>query len=140
VSTGHGRRARRMIKAVLAPAWTGFAGAAQVAQVRRTVTKKGNKTAGVVYLITSDRDADPAALAAWVRGHQEMENRLAWVRDVTYREDKSLVRTGNAARVMAWLRSLAISVLRLGGQAGIAAANRCHARDPQRTLKLLHTA
>ncbi len=44
VSTGHGRRARRTIKAVLVPAWIEFAGAAQVAQVRRTVTKKGKKT------------------------------------------------------------------------------------------------
>src|SRR5207248_4767066 len=40
VSTDHGRRCRRTIKAALAPAWIGFAGAAQVAQVRRTVTKK----------------------------------------------------------------------------------------------------
>ena len=47
----------------LAPAWTGFAGAAQVAQVRRTVTKKGKKTVEVVYLITSDCDA-AATLAA----------------------------------------------------------------------------
>ena len=31
----------------------------------------------------------------------------------TYLEDKSLVRTGNALRVMASLRSLAISLLRL---------------------------
>jgi hypothetical protein len=38
--------------------------------------------------------------------------RLHWVRDVTYQEDKSLVRTGNAPRVMASLRSLAISLLR----------------------------
>src|SRR5207247_2628629 len=76
VSTGHGRRARRAIKAVLVPAWTGFAGAAQVAQVRRTVTRKGKKTVEVVYLITSDRDADPATLAAWVRGHRETGNRL----------------------------------------------------------------
>ena len=91
VSTGRGRRARRTIKAVLVPAWTGFAGAAQVAQVRRTVTRKGKKTAGVVYLISSDRGADPATLAAWVR-------------DVTNQDDKSLVRTGNAARVMASLR------------------------------------
>jgi predicted transposase YbfD/YdcC len=105
-----------------------------------TVTKKGKKTVGVVYLITSDRDADPATLAAWVRGHWEIENRLHWVRDVTYQEDKSLVRTGNAPRVMASLRSLAISLLRLDGQANIAAANRHHARDPQRTLKLLQTA
>ncbi|HET9969221.1 MAG TPA: hypothetical protein VFQ68_13380 [Streptosporangiaceae bacterium] len=76
VSTGHGRRARRTIKAVVAPAWTGFDGAAQVAQLRRTVTKDGKKTVEVVYLITSDRDASPAALAAWVRGHREIENRL----------------------------------------------------------------
>jgi predicted transposase YbfD/YdcC len=140
VSTGHGRRARRTIKAALAPAWIGFAGAAQVAQVRRTVTKKGKKTVEVVYLITSDRDADPATLAAWVRGHWEIENKLHWVRDVTYQEDKSLVRTGNAPRVMATLRSLAISILRLDGHANIAAANRHHARDPQRTLTLLQTA
>jgi hypothetical protein len=55
---------------------------------------------------------------------------------VTYLEDKSLVRTGNAPRVMASLRSLAISLLRLDGHANIAAANRHHARDPWRTLKL----
>jgi hypothetical protein len=39
-----------------------------------------------------------------------------------------------------WPRSLAISLLRLGGQASIAAADRHHARSPQRTLKLLQTA
>ena len=140
VSTDHGRRARRTIKAVLAPAWIEFEGAAQVAQLRRTVTTKGRKTVEVVYLITSDRDAGPATLAAWVRGHWEIENRLHWVRDVTYLEDKSLVRTGNAPRVMATLRSLAISLLRLDGHVNIAAANRHHARDPQRTLTLLQTA
>jgi predicted transposase YbfD/YdcC len=140
VSTGHGRRARRTIKALLAPAWIEFDGAAQVAQLRRTLTKNGKKTIEVVYLITSDHDADPATLATWVRSHWEIENKLHWVRDVTYLEDKSLVRTGNAPRVMASLRSLAISLLRLDGQTNIAAANRHHARDPQRTLKLLQTA
>ena len=140
VSSGHGRRARRTIKVALAPAWIEFAGAAQVAQLRRTVTRKGKKTVEVVYLITSDRDADPATLAAWVRSHWEIENRLHWVRDVTYLEDKSLVRTGSAPRVMATLRSLAISLLRLNGHGNIAAANRHHLRDPQRTLKLLQAA
>jgi predicted transposase YbfD/YdcC len=80
VSTDHGRRARRTVKVVLAPAWVGFAGAAQVAQVRRTVTRKGKKTVEVVYLVTSDRMAGPATLAAWVRGHWEIENKLHWVR------------------------------------------------------------
>jgi len=41
---------------------------------------------------------------------------------------------------MASLRNLAISLLRLGGHANIAAANRHHARDPQRTLTPLQTA
>src|SRR5438309_1698528 len=136
----HGRQTRRTIKAALAPAWIGFDGAAQVAQLRRTVTQNGRKTVEVVYLITSDKDVDPATLAGWVRGHWEIENRLHWVRDVTYLEDKSLVRTGNAPRVMASLRSLAISLLRLDGHGNIAAANRHHARDPQRTLKLLQTS
>ena len=139
VSTGHGRRARRTIKVALAPAWIEFEGAAQVARLRRTVTKKGKKTIEVVYLITS-RNADPETLAAWVRGHWEIENRLHWVRDVSYQEDNSLVRTGNAPRVTATLRSPAISLLRLEGRKNIAAANRHHARDPQRTLKLLQSA
>jgi predicted transposase YbfD/YdcC len=140
VSTDHGRRACRTIKVALVPAWIELPGAAQVAQLRRTVTTKGKKTVEVVYLITSDGDASPATLAAWIRGHWEIENKLHWVRDVTYQEDKSLVRTGNAPRVMASLRSLAISLLRLDGHPNIAAANRHHARDPQRTLRLLQTA
>ena len=41
---------------------------------------------------------------------------------------------------MATLRSLAISLLRLDGHTNIAAANRHHARDPQRMLRLLQTA
>ena len=36
--------------------------------------------------------------------------------------------------------NLVITILRLAGHANIAAANRHHARDPQRTLKLLQTA
>jgi predicted transposase YbfD/YdcC len=72
-----------------------------------------------------------------VRSHWEIGNKLHWVRDVTYQEDKSLVRTGHAPRVMATLRSLAISLLRLDSPHHIAAANRHHARDPQRTIQLL---
>jgi predicted transposase YbfD/YdcC len=140
VSTGHGRKARRTIKVALVPAWIEFAGAAQVAQLRRTVTAKGKKTIEVAYLITSDGEADPATLAAWARGHWEIKNRLHWIRDVTYQEDKPLVRTGNAPRVMASLRNLAISILRMDGHSNIAAANRHHARDPQRTINLLQTA
>jgi hypothetical protein len=43
VTTGHGRRVQRTIKVVAAPAWITFAGAAQVAQIRRTATRAGKK-------------------------------------------------------------------------------------------------
>jgi hypothetical protein len=75
VTKDHGRRARRTVKVILAPTWIEFEGAAQVAQLRRTVTKKGKKTVEVACVITSDRRADPATLAAWVKCHWEIEVR-----------------------------------------------------------------
>lgn len=78
VTKDHGRRARRTIKVVAVPTWITFTGASQIAQLQRTVTRKGKKTIEVVYLITSAdvRTADPATLAAWVRGHWHIENKL----------------------------------------------------------------
>ncbi len=140
-TTGHGRRATRTIKVVTAPAWVTFPGAAQIAQVRRTVTRAGRTSVEVVYLITSadHHHAPPAALAAWVQGHWGIENRLHWVRDVTYNEDRSHVRTGHAPRIMATLRNTAISLLRLAGWTNIAEAHRHHARHPDQTLTRLLT-
>ena len=70
-----------------------------------------------------------------------IEDRLHWVRDVTYDvtydEDRSQVRTGNGPRVMASLRNLAIAILRLTGHASIAAALRYHARQPSRPLQTI---
>src|SRR6201993_175475 len=107
VSTGHGRRARRTIKTALAPAWIGFDGAAQVAQLRRTVTRNGKKTVEVVYLITSDPDADPAALAAWVRSHWHIENKLHRASKTLRRSMTSRPRCGSGPRgCWAWRQRL----------------------------------
>ena len=59
------------------------------------------------------------------------------VRDVTYGEDISAARTGTGPHVMAALRNLAISILRLAGHASIAAALRRNARDPARAFRLI---
>ena len=138
---GHGRTATRTIKVLTAPPWVELAGATQVAQLRRTVTTNAKKTVEVVYLVTSadHRQAPPATLAAWVRGHWGIENRLHWVRDVSFDEDRSQVRTGNAPQVMATLRSITISLLRLTGIKNIAQGLRHHARDPEAVLNLLLT-
>jgi hypothetical protein len=61
------------------------------------------------------------------------------VRDVTYDEDRSQIRTGTGPQVMATLRNAAIGALRLTGVTNIAAANRLHARDATRPLQLLGT-
>ena len=58
------------------------------------------------------------------------QNRLHWVRDVTFAEDLSQVRTGTGPAVMATLRNLAITVYRLAGAANIAAASRRVGRYP----------
>jgi predicted transposase YbfD/YdcC len=51
-----------------------------------------------VYAITSlsFAKARPARLADLIRGHWAIENGPHWVRDVTYAEDASHVRTGTA--------------------------------------------
>ena len=140
-STGHGRRVTRTIKVIDAPDWVTFAGAAQLAQVRRTVTRAGKKSVEVVYLITSadHQAAPPATLAAWIQGHWGIENRLHWCRDVTFDEDRSQIRTGNAPQVMATVRNTAISLLRLTGWTNIAAGLRHHAAHPDQAITCLLT-
>ena len=141
-TTDRGRRVTRTIKVADIPDWIDFPGAAQVAQLRRTVTDKASKTVEVVYLITSadQKVAPPQRLTAWVQGHWGIENRLHWVRDVTFGEDNSQVRTGQAPRVMATCRNLAISLLRIDGWDNIAAGLRHHARHPDHALALVLTA
>ena len=137
----HGRRVRRTIKAVEAPAWIDFPGAAQVIRIRRARTVRGRKHVEVVHLICSlpMTDAPPELVASWARGHWAIENRLHWIRDVVFDEDRHRLRTGNAPQVMAALRNLAISLIRLahGPAASIAATTRAMARRPRRAIDLI---
>lgn len=93
----------------------------------------------VIYGITSlDAEcADPARLSMLVRGHWQVENRLHWVRDVAFDEDRSQVRTGHGPQVMACLRNLAISLLRLAGESNIAAGLRLTGWDHPHAFALL---
>ncbi|MCL2464636.1 MAG: transposase [Micrococcales bacterium] len=81
-----------------------------------------------IYLITSATpdQAPPTVLASWAQTHWSIENRLHWVRDVTYDEDRSTVRTGAAPQAMASLRNTAITLLRLTSWTNIAAGQTPH--------------
>ena len=141
---GHGRAERRTLKVTAVAAGLAFPYAAQAIQIvrrRRPLTGKNSKkwSTQTVYAVTSLTvgQARPAELALMVRGHWGIEDRLHWVRDMDWDEDRSQVRTGNGPRVMASLRNLAIAVLRLSGHASIAAALRYHARRPGRPLQTI---
>ncbi|MBP8985054.1 MAG: transposase, partial [Syntrophobacterales bacterium] len=91
------------------------------------------------YLITSlsPERADPEKLLSLNRGHWGIENKSHYVRDVTFDEDRSQVRTQSGPRVMATLRNLAINLLRLRGHKNIAQAIRSLVAKPYRVLSLI---
>ena len=133
-----GRREIRTIQVLDAPPDLNFPHVTQVLLVERTVTEKGKTTCQAMLYITSltAAQASPADLLAHVRNHWAIEA-THWVRDVTFGEDASRVRTGTAPRVMATLRNVSISLLRLHGVTNIAAALRYNAGENRRILKRL---
>jgi predicted transposase YbfD/YdcC len=144
-SVGHGRVETRTIRVIdLTGSSDGhgafFPDARQAIKViRRRRDRHGRWSVQTVYAITSldARDAEPALLACWVRGHWSIEARLHWVRDVTLGEDHSQIRTGNGPTNVAALRTPAINALRLTGHTNIAAGLRQHARTPLLPLATL---
>jgi predicted transposase YbfD/YdcC len=124
---GHGRVERRTIR--VAPADdTLFPGAAQAFRLRRDTGGLDGvmERKEIVYGITSlPADlAGPAHLNYYERRHWIVEDRLHWVRDVSFDEDRSQLRTGTTPRALTAFRNLAISAFRLAGHANIAHARR----------------
>lgn len=139
---GHGRLEQRRTQTSTAlNGYLDFPHLGQVFRVERTVThcKSGKTHRETVYGVTSlhPQQADARRIGELVRGHWEIENRLHWVRDVTFDEDRSQVRTGAGPRALASLRNFAISRLRLAGWANIAQGLRHLAWDWQLPLTLL---
>lgn len=113
--------------------------AGQVCAIQREVTRKGKTTVEWGYAVTSlppDQANARRLLDLW-RGHWSIENKLHWVRDVTFDEDRCQVRTGAGPQVLAALRSTAIGALRRAGHTNIAAALRTYAGNPFAALALL---
>lgn len=81
--------------------------------------------------------ASSERLLELVRGHWAIENREHYVRDRTFDEDRSQVRTKNGPRAMATLRNLAIGLLRLAGATNVAEALRFCSRSVRRPMRLV---
>ena len=105
----------------------------------RTRSRKGKKSEDIAFAITSltpDKGEAARLLKLW-RGHWRIENQVHWVRDVTFDEDRSQVRTDAASQVMAALRNLVIGLVRQTGAVNIAAALRHYSWKVSEALPLL---
>ena len=111
---------------------------------RRTLRQGGvpHTSVEVTYLITSRPAprADAAVLLAVGRGHWGIENTVHYVRDVTFGEDASHIRTGAAPQVRSACTNLVRALLRRTGVTNLAAALRTHAGRPHAAVRLLLTA
>ena len=112
---GHGRITTRTIQVTPAPKDLPFPHVSQVWLIERYVSD----------------------LAGYVRGQWVIES-WHWLRDTLCREDQSQIRTRSGPRVMASLRNLAISALRLAGRTGTTEATRWASRSMDRPFTILH--
>ena len=144
VDKGHGRIERRRCAAVdLSGAeWDGYAnlhGRRQAMRIEREreILKTGKSSIEVTWSLTSlgtDR-AGPEELLALVRNHWHIENRLHYVRDFTYDEDRCRAYVRHLPRNLACLTNVAIAIVRCSGRFRyLPEANRHYAARAQDAL------
>jgi predicted transposase YbfD/YdcC len=137
-----GRIETRTIRVLPAPDGTGFADAQQALLIERYVTykKKGHwrtRAESVLYLTSLSADeTTPEDLLAHVRGHWRVEH-AHWLRDVIWKEDKSLIRTGNGPQIWSAVANLVITLFRIHGVTRFTEETRRIAQDPRRALRIL---
>lgn len=112
---GHGRDEERTYLLCPVPndlpdrdRWTGLKA---IGLVIGSTTREGKECLDVRYYILS-RYVTAARFAEAVRGHWAIENRLHWQLDVTFQEDQSRIRKGNADSNFSTLRRTALSLLK----------------------------
>lgn len=118
--------------------WPGITAICRIERIREL---KDRCTREVIYAITSLPPAklDPANLLQLARDHWLIENGLFHVRDVTFHEDASRVRTGMAPEVMADLRNTVLTLIRKSGQQP-RAARPAYAARPKAALRRVMTS
>jgi predicted transposase YbfD/YdcC len=109
----HGRVDQRTYTAMEAPKYVRrhWPDVQSVVRVCRETTGPAKASKEVRYFISS-LPPEVKRVAKVIRGHWGIENRLHWSLDVTFNEDQSRIRQGQAAENAAFLRRLALSILK----------------------------
>ena len=88
--------------------WPGLSSIGLVTAERR----EGEQVSVESRYYISSLESDASRLLQTTRSHWGIENRVHWVLDVSFREDESRVRTGNAPANLAIIRHMALNLLR----------------------------
>lgn len=81
-------------------------------KVEASRSVKDKETEEIRYYISDEEGCSAAYYNALVRGHWGIENHLHWHLDVTFKEDGSRARIGNAPENLSTLRKLALQILK----------------------------
>jgi len=135
--TQHGDRLeyRTLVASTALVGYSDWPGLRQALRIDRRVIHKltgrvsRQETAYAVTSCTPAR-ATPAQLLTLWRQHWHIENRLHYVRDVTFDEDRATVRAGHAPQVMAAFRNAAVGLIHALGTTQIAATCRRFMAQP----------
>ena len=98
----------------------------------KTKKIRSEVVAGITSL--SKDKATPDTLLQDNRLHWGIEDRLHYIRDFVFDEDRSQVRTNNGPQMMACIRNFVISIFNLLGLNKIAGAMRFFASRPHKAL------
>jgi predicted transposase YbfD/YdcC len=139
---GHGRlETRTLLASTTLNGYLRWPSVGQVLQrtCRRVQLATGEVTEATSYGITSltPVEASPAVLECLWRGHWTIENRVHYVRDVSFSEDATRAYVGNTAHALASLRNAILNLLRDRGWTRIPDALRHHAARVDRALALI---
>ncbi len=115
VDGGHGRIDSRKCTVTDDIAWLqklhDWPGLQSIIRVESSTKKKGKTSYETRYYISSLR-ANPKKIAHAIRSHWAIENSLHWVLDVSFEDDQSRIRKGNAPQNMMTVKHIALNMLR----------------------------
>ena len=125
LNKGHGRIERRECRTTSDPAcleylstagdWPGLRSVGMVRSERR----EGDRVSVESRYYISSLESDAQRFLKATRSHWGIENSVHWVLDMSFREDESRVRSGNAPENLATIRHAALNLLRQDRQSKI---------------------